>query len=337
MNLRALSMFAIVVTVVGCRGGDDRPPAPEPVPEAIAEPTARPAPEPALSPAIARSFGPGLELRRPIVDGRLTLVPIIATRATPQIRYITLREGLTSGIVEVTEMGGLVVDTLRVHNNSARPLFVLQGELLVDGMQDRVTAQTVIIAAGESSPLPVRCVEHSRSDGGPEFHTGAAIVELSLRRTLAHEMQSEVWAEVDAINRRLHLEPPTRTYRLAADVQAQGDNAARRARIFEQLARREEHAQMVGLAVAIDGKLLAVDQFTTPELYHQLESMLLASYVVGTEGRAPDRPALSADAILRFVASPFAVINAASTIVLAERSNAEKLASQPAQDEGGDD
>jgi hypothetical protein len=139
-------------------------------------------------------------------------------------------------------------------------------------------------------------------------------------------MQVEVWAQVDAINRRLHVAPPTRTYRLAAAAQGQGDNAARRTQIFEQLARREDHDLIVGFAVAIDGELVALDRFATPALLRQFERMLLASYVVDTDGRAPDRPAIDPAAIRRFAAGPLAVTTPASTIVLTERSEAEKRA-----------
>lgn len=335
MNLRArLLMFAIGVSVVGCRAEGDRPPEPEPAAPAWEPPAREPVAEPPPVPPVDRSLGVGLELRRPIVDGRLTLVPIIATRAMREVRYITLEEGLDNGSVEVAEMGDLVVDSLLVYNRSALPLFVLQGELLLGGKQDRVIARSAVIAAGTTNTLSVRCVEHSRSDGGIWFDAGGAIVELSLRRAIAHELQMQVWGEVDAINRRLGLDPPTRTYRLAAAAQAQGENAARRQRIFEQLAHREEHALVVGFAVAIDGELVAIDRFATPALLHQLEPMLLASYVVDAGGPAPARPAparpaIDPAAIRRFVASLLAVATEASTIVLAERSEADKRASLP--------
>lgn len=324
MNLRArLWMFAIVVSVVGCREEADRPPEPDPVPEA----PAWQAPGPELAPAIDRTLGAGFELRRPVIDGRLTVVPIIATRATSDARYITLGAGLATGAVEVTEWNGLIVDTLLVHNHSDRELFALQGELLVDGMQDRVIARSAIIAAGETTTLLVQCVEHSRSTGAPAFRAGGAIVELSLRRTIAHEQQVEVWRQVDAINQRLHFAPPTHTYRMAAAAQAQGDNAARRTQIFEQLARREEHDLIVGFAVAIDGELVALDRFATPALFRELEVMLLASYGVDTDGPARVHSTLDPVAIRRFAASPLAVTTPASTTVLTERSAAEKQAS----------
>ena len=329
MNQRArLLMFAIGISVVGCREEGDKSSDPDPALEAAWQ---RPYPEPvrAHDRAIARSLGDGFELRRPIRAGRLTLIPIVATRAAAEPRYLTLVEGLSSGAVEITESGGLVVDTLLVRNGADRPLFVLQGELLIDGMQDRVIATTAIIAAGETAPLTVRCVEHNRSEGAPGFHAAGAIVELGLRRTIAHEFQNDVWDHVDAINRRQHLAPATRSYRLAAAALAQGDNAVRRSALYEQLLRRrEEHAQRVGFAVAIDGELVALDWFATPALFHQLEYLLLASYLAGTEGRAPERPAIEPAAVRLFAASPLAVETAASTIVLTQRSEAEKRAAQ---------
>ncbi len=54
--------------------------------------------------------------------------------------------------------------------------------------------------------------------------------------------------------------------------------------VFEQLAAREERGHIVGLAIAIDEKVVAIDRFATPELYRALEPDLVAGYLPETAG-----------------------------------------------------
>jgi hypothetical protein len=320
MNVRA-RLLILAASLVACDGSRDA--AAPAAREAVEQPPPAPKPEPIVD----RSLGAGFEVRKPIVDGRLTLVPIIATRAVPDVHYVTLAAGLASGQVEVTEAGpALVVDTLHVVNRSDRPLFVLQGELVIEGRQDRITAESQIVAPGATDDLKVRCVEHSRASGSDRFKPGHAIGELALRRTLAFETQPEVWGVIDAINKRLRLAPPTKTYRLAAAAQSAND--ARRARIVAQLARREERDRIVGYAVAVDGELLAIDRVDSPAIMKELEPMLLASYLADTDGPVKPHAPLTPDAVRTFAASRVAAQTATSYVVLRERDAAAQAATR---------
>lgn len=334
MNVRArLLIFAIGVTALGCQSERSAPTQPAVL---VEEAPVTVALDPAPTPSVDRSLGGGFEMRRPIVDGRLTIVPIIATRASgSSVQYLTLSEGLSSGIATLTEAGEtLVVDSLRITNRSDRPLFALQGEVVIEGMQDRVIAQSEIVPPGESRLLTVRCVEHDRASGPLEFKTSHAIVELPLRRTLAHEEQSEVWGHVDAINQRLHLYPPTKTYRLAAAQQPANGVDARRAAIIEQLGKREERGRIVGYAVAVDGQIVALDRFATPELARTLEPMLLASYLANAAGPARTvRPAISPVDVQQFAATAGEHTDA-SLVILRERTDRERQATRLHEDAG---
>jgi hypothetical protein len=157
--------------------------------------------------------------------------------------------------------------------------------VIVDAHQDRVLAESLVIPPREGRELRVRCVEASRADGGQQFRSSGAIAELALRRVVAHKDQSQVWTKVDQINQQHGLSPETRTYRHAAARHETGETAARRDRLVEKLASHPDRAQMVGVAVAIDGRVLAVDRFATPDLYRRYEPRLLASYVAGDEGK----------------------------------------------------
>ena len=290
--MRALVILAVGSSLVGCleSGGDKA--APKPQPE-VARAVIKRAPE-QRTPEVAKvdlSLAQGLELRRPIVDGRLTLIPIIATQPTPSTKFVTLHDGMVRGVISVREVGNSdnwEVDTVRVTNRSRETLVIMEGELIEDAMQDRVTAEAVTITAGNTQTIQVRCVEEDRDHGGTKFNSGNAIAELGLRRTVVHQSQDAVWSKVKQINARDKIHTGTNTYRIAAHAQAKGDGVERRDRLVKQLESLEVRPNIVGLAVAIDGQVVAIDRLATPELYRRLEGKLIASYLPATTGAPPE-------------------------------------------------
>lgn len=288
--MRALAILAVGTSLLGCLDKTEPSRPPEPTPVARELPAPRTPDRPAARPEVAAvdlTLDRGFEMRRPIVDGRLTLIPIIATQPTSTERFLTLHDGMARGVVSVREVGGAddwEVDTVRVTNRSRETLVILEGELIEDAMQDRVTAQATTLAAGESTTIGVRCVEEDRDHGGTRFNPGNAIAELGLRRIVVHGTQDGVWTRVKQINARDRLRTGTNTYRLAAHAQTKGDAVARRDRLIHQLEQLEERPMLVGLAVAIDNQVLAIDRLATPELYRQLEGKLIASYLPATAG-----------------------------------------------------
>ncbi|HTL37850.1 MAG TPA: DUF6569 family protein, partial [Kofleriaceae bacterium] len=178
----------LVVALAACAEKDPAPPV-------VVE-----APEPVVIKRDLKLAG-GFEMRGLIKDGRLAIVPIVATEPLPDARVLTLDEGMASKRVIVREMpGDWQVPTVRITNKSDLPLLVLQGELIEGGKQDRVMADTRVILANSTQNVPVRCVEESRDQGGNRFSSGHAIAELTLRRTIAFAEQPEVWTRVHDIN-----------------------------------------------------------------------------------------------------------------------------------------
>jgi hypothetical protein len=309
------ALLVVGLLVVGC---DVRSPkleeAPRPVRTAhhprIEVPDLDPAPADPTPTPPDPSLGDGFELRGAIRDGRLALIPIVATGSLDGRTYATLHESMARGAATVREVDdGFEVEHVIVTNRGAQPLLVLNGEVIVEAHQDRVLAQSLVIPPHEASQVSVRCVESSRAEGGQQFRSSGVIAELALRRVVAHQEQTRVWRKVDEINSRLGLQPETHTYRHAAATQASGPTAARRDRLTARLAAHPDRARMVGVAVAIDGRVLAVERFATPELYRRLEPRLLASYAADDEGPPREGRRVSPDDVRELLQ----LSNAAST------------------------
>src|SRR5688500_15861928 len=264
-------VVGIAVIAVGC-GSEQQPTAPPeaPPPVAVAKaPEPAPLPEPA-KPSLV--LGDGHEMRGVIRDGRLSLVPIVATGEIPQTPTLTLDAGMKSRKVVVREVRGeWDVGTVRITNRSRMPLLVLRGEIITGAMQDRVLAESRVILAGTTEEVSVRCVEEDRSEGTKVFKPGNAMAELTLRRTIVHADQSQVWQQVAAINSRLDIDADTKTYRHAAARHAKGENKERVDRLAAQLASHPDASRIVGVAVAIDGQVLAIDRFATPQVFQTLQ------------------------------------------------------------------
>lgn len=241
-------------------------------------------PQPGTQPAASlddRSLGNGLTALAPIRDGSLVVVPIVADAPATSPRYLTLDEGMRKGVVSVRELNEVDYNRLMVSNSSDQTLCVMAGELILDGHQDRTFAETLAFAPHERDDVPVMCVEPDRDEGPTKrFRSGHAMVHSDLRRQLYQGTQSSVWEEVRRYNRAHDIYNSTSTYRTAAGRQATDPaQVSWRTRVAAKLAALPERTRLVGLAVALEGRLVSVDVFATPQLYNALEPKLLGSFV----------------------------------------------------------
>lgn len=125
----------------------------------------------------------------------LTLFPVYDPDARATNAYITLDEGLKAKTVQVQEsQNGGDVNTLYVTNLGSKPLYLMAGEVVLGGQQDRCLGQDHVIASGaKRTPVTVFCVEHGRWTGRADFETSAPTVASGDIRLNAQE--SNFYAE----------------------------------------------------------------------------------------------------------------------------------------------
>jgi hypothetical protein len=103
----------------------------------------------------------------PIQVDSLTLTPIVATDAglpKQDLDVMTLDEAFGQKLVSIKEKADESVNNLTLTNKAGKPLFMLAGEVIIGGKQDRIIGQNTIIAANATLEVPVFCVEHGRWD-----------------------------------------------------------------------------------------------------------------------------------------------------------------------------
>ncbi len=247
----------------------------------------------------------------------LSVMPVYDSRAATVDTYTTLDEGLKARTVTVKEspQGG-DVNKLYVSNLGKKPVYIIGGEVILGGQQDRCIGKDLLLKPGAKAvPITVFCVEHGRWSGAASF-TGSAktlasqTIRLSAqdgavvaampestrtrpgglinRNQVAGEAagsnerisrrQTDVWAAVAQKNARFNAAPASGTYREV--LQGTGGNSGASIDPYVKALSGAIPAdkRLVGVVTAVDGKVVAADVFGEPALFRKLWPKLLRSY-----------------------------------------------------------
>src|SRR5262249_42546619 len=146
-------------------------------------------------------------------------------------------EGMRRGVVTVSEKGdGGDVNSLALDNRSDKPLFLMSGEVVLGGQQDRIIGRDTIIPPKHKQNLPLYLLEHGRWNGEARFRAGGAMAHPKLRAQADFAGQSEVWREVADKNAKRGVANATGTYRNVAEGAADKDVAAYQSHVGDALA-----------------------------------------------------------------------------------------------------
>lgn len=180
-------------------------------------------------------------------------------------------------------------NALTVQNKSGEPVFLMSGDVVTGGNQDRVVAQDQVIAGIEVKNIDVFCVEAGRSsyydENAPEAEKQVAafkgyfsVASPSVRHAIHRNgSQQEVWNAVADVTKANGAESSTRAY-AALDRSESEQKAKREAylRFFE--GKFANHSDIVGVVAVSGGKVLAVDIFGHPDLFRRQFPHLMHGY-----------------------------------------------------------
>jgi hypothetical protein len=232
----------------------------------------------------------------------------------------------------ISQAQGNDVNELMVVNRSEKPLYLMPGEVIVGGDQDRTIGEEIIILAdGKPVPINVFCVEHGRWGGrsaaqyasivanslvadswdevaGPG--SAAPSVDLALvveETTVAAnsgkfigsvgtlnkatrlavqkgEGQSAVWDEVAVQNAKAGVQTDSGTFISNYSDAKSLERLEKYLKHFKQPI--EEQENIVGVLVAVNGKVESMDVFESTPLFRKLWPKLLKSYALDAAGAA---------------------------------------------------
>ncbi len=319
-------------------------------------------------------------IAEPVLHDNLTVFPVLSVSPKNDDRFITLEEGLKSGKVLVYEVGAnpaavqdqaptanqapqanqaprpnsparpaqqadndsADVNHLMVLNRGEKPLYLMPGELIYGGQQDRCVGQeSIIVADGKPVKIEVFCVEHGRWSYRGQSEAQAEIGQLAAGQNLDEgakkklaeatqkgqfvlksgnlgnagrvaiqegKGQGEVWNQVGIANSSSNVQAMTGNFNAnytSADVTRQIDGYVKD--IEQPVARR---SQVVGAVAAVGGKVVSVDVFGSTPLFQKVWPKLL-------KGLAFDA-AIAAQAAPSKKAQPAAQASAAKLVTLAD-------------------
>lgn len=231
---------------------------------------------------VAKAWLGRVEVRPARTYKGMKVYPIVARGDYKLADMLTLDEALKSKALVVTELeGGAQVNTLKLENVGARPVFIMGGEIMRGAKQDR-TLQGDVVIPPKSGPMTVRafCTEQGRwvvqSD---KFEAADAAVPNSVRGVAkAEKAQGAVWGSIAENQAKLKVSAPTSAAReVYQDKKVQADTKPY-VDAFLDLPKAER--DMVGVAVTYGDRLIAVDVFGDDALATKLYPKLLRAYVV---------------------------------------------------------
>jgi hypothetical protein len=218
----------------------------------------------------------------------LRLIPI---RATENFKvmvgsmgfYISLQEAIDGNLVAISEVSNSgTVNTLLVRNLSNDTLFVMSGEILIGGKQDRVIARDMLIPPNSGQvKIPVYCVEEGRwnyKGEGAKFTEYYGMANEHLRNLIDHNAsQATIWREVSNSNKKDGINSSTSAYTAHADNQDFRRREAEYIRFFENIFNGQDN--VIGVLAVTGNTIEGADLFVSNRLFMQEYRKLLYAYI----------------------------------------------------------
>ncbi len=212
--------------------------------------------------------------------------------------YATLDEALREQMLEVAEIdAGGRIPTLKVVNKSDRMVFLMAGEELVGGKQNRVLNSSMMVPAKGEMPIPVTCVERGRwGYKSKKFDSGTTTSHFHLRKMMSKQIsdsykavgtpksdQGAVWSEVSRKMDKMGS---------SSSSDALHDFYTHCAQKLDELVGKFSLPDDCnGAAFAINGKIVGADLFDKPITLRKLWSKLVKSYAADALEDPKEKPA----------------------------------------------
>jgi hypothetical protein len=222
-------------------------------------------------------IGDNLLVQAPISYKHLSIFPITRKKPVDLVDYLSLDEAMGKKVIIVNEKEGGSVPVLMIKNIGNKPIYLMAGEVIKGGKQDRMLSFDVIIYPQKNMTVSVRCVEQGRWRGGGKFGNARAIGNKGTRSAVQFSTQTRVWEEVSKVAKKQRVR--TSTGSLTA-VTSNTKIAQNSQPYLKAVISHLKDKSMVGMLVAINGKVVCCDIFVNPKLFAKVKEKLLKAYVL---------------------------------------------------------
>lgn len=197
--------------------------------------------------------------------------------------YISLQEAMDANLVAVNEVNrNGQVNTLLVRNLSQDTLYIMSGEILVGGKQDRVVANDILIPPNNgATKLNVFCVEEGRwkyLSTDARFTTYYGMANEHIRGIVDQRgaNQGAVWAEVAKSNKLDGVVSKTKAYTAHATHRRFRQAEREYINFFQHIFEGQD--DVIGVLAVTDNVIEGADLFVSNRLFMQEFQKLIYAY-----------------------------------------------------------
>lgn len=235
----------------------------------------------------------------------LTVFPLVTSRPAHQNDIVSFEEARRRGWIELWERDEATVGELSVINNGPHYVLMLSGAIVVGGKQNRMVRQDILLPPhNRPIPLHVYCVEQERWHGNDTALAPAGTLAHPQLRQASAERSSQdaIWREVSQQHARAGVSSKSGDYQTLYEDRTVRNKLTQVVTEF----RKRRPARTVGMAVAFEGRIIAVDLFSDPNLFEDECDALLQGYAMqhlddAQPGLRQHRPLVTAGEIAQFL------------------------------------
>ena len=218
---------------------------------------------------------------------KLRLYPILANdvfrEANKDVgRTVPMNKALADGRLQIKEhAGGATVNTLQAHNTSNDTIYLMQGEIVTGGKQDRMLAQDLILVPGATMDIGAFCVEHGRwseNGDGQQFTGTFGVISQDVRKAAAvSKEQTAVWDKVRHNVVATGSKAPTGSY---SSLKGAKEFTVERDAYRSKLKGLPASSKKVVGVIAVSGnRVIGCDVFATHAMFTEAYQQLIDAYI----------------------------------------------------------
>lgn len=230
----------------------------------------------------------------------LRIYPIVADEATinahaAQASIKTLDEMMGQKGFRITEVKNFGREQanwyngLTLLNKTDDAVFIMSGDVVTGGNQDRVNEEDQMAMPGTIRNFPVFCVEHGRSyyynpEASEEEKKLAAfkgyysVASPKVRKAVYGGNQGEVWDAVSHVTKANNAGSSTQAYAALENADIVRDRCKSYTDFFT--GKFDDMPNAVGMVAVSNGKVIGVEIFGHPQLFQKRVKSLIHSYAV---------------------------------------------------------
>lgn len=231
----------------------------------------------------------------------LRLIPITATaefieQQAAIAEYAVLGQALAEERFRVSEKKPYgrfedsgAVNQLTVQNKTEKDVFLMAGDIVQGGNQDRVIGEDQVIAARSIQDIPVFCVEQGRwTYNGDHVLTEADkkvfafrgyfnVASKEIRQSVHQKDQAAVWNSVANVSKQYGVQSSTSAYASINDNEELQLKRLNLERFFSD--KLDENENIIGFIALSNGKVIGADVMGHPALLNKQFNALLNAYL----------------------------------------------------------